>query len=66
MSKSSEQKTLISLAFADRKAHGNSAKPSAYWGLDIATAHQLDAFLKANPQANLKTVIYIFCDGKVK
>lgn len=54
------------MAIADKIIYGHAAKPSGYWGVAIDKAHELDALLKAIPQADLAVVLDRFCMEAVK
>ena len=66
MSKSLEQKAAAIMAVVDKIAHGDSAKPSGYWGVVDGAAQELDALIKATPQEDLETVLDRVCNKEVK
>ena len=66
MNRPLEQKAAAVMAIADKIIYGHAAKPSGYWGVAIDKAHELDALLKAIPQADLAVVLDRFCMEAVK
>lgn len=63
----SQKKAAVILAVADKVAHGDSAKPSGYWGVaPMEAAHKLDELTANLSPDELSQVLDRVCNGEVK
>lgn len=52
-----DPKAAVIIAITDKIAHGDSAKPSGYWGVANGASQELDAKLKALTKEDMEAVL---------